>query len=328
MLCMKSNLVLTSFASSLLLLQSAHALPDPTDMALPLVGTAEHGHAYPGAIVPFGMVQLSPDTPLRGWDGASGYHYSDSAILGFSHTHLAGTGVGCLGDVLVTPTVGELFLNAGSPGHGYVSRFSHSNEVATPGYYRVFLDDPKVTAELTATARCGFHKYTFPASDQAHIILDLVHGVDSRAVETTLAIEGDNMVTGSRISEGWGGRRGVYFVMEFSRPFASYGIEQNGQKLGAGERAAQGRDLKAYFNYKTSENEVLLIKVGISGTGIEGARKNLAGEIPGWDFNKTRAAAVRQWKDLFSAVEVESFDPHIRATFYANLPRLPGAGTF
>ncbi|HEV2392182.1 MAG TPA: GH92 family glycosyl hydrolase [Verrucomicrobiae bacterium] len=316
---MKSNLVLTSFASSLLLLQSAHALPDPTEMPLPLVGTAEHGHAYPGAIVPFGMVQLSPDTPLRGWDGASGYHYSDSAILGFSHTHLAGTGVGCLGDVLVTPTVGELFLNAGSPGHGYVSSFSHSNEVVTPGYYRVFLDDPKVTAELTATARCGFHKYTFPASDQAHIILDLVHGVDSRAVETTLAIEGDNTVIGSRISEGWGGRRAVYFVMEFSRPFASYGIEQNGQKLGAGERAAHGRDLKAYFNYKTSENEVLLIKVGISGTGIEGARKNLAGEIPGWDFNKTRAAAVRQWKDLFNTVEVESFDPHIRATFYANV---------
>lgn len=286
---------------------------------MPLVGTAEHGHAYPGAIVPFGMVQVSPDTPLRGWDGSSGYHYSDSAILGFSHTHLAGTGVGCLGDVLVTPTVGELHLNAGTPGHGYVSRFSHADEVATPGYYRVFLQDPKVTAELTATARCGFHKYTFPASDQAHIILDLVHGVDSRAVEATMNIEGDNTITGSRISEGWGGRRAVYFVMEFSKPFASFGIEQDGQRLPAGVRSAQGRNVKAFFNYTTAAKEAVLIKVGISGTGIAGARKNLAAEIPGWNFNKVKAAAVRQWKNVFKTAQVRTFDPHIRATFYANL---------
>ncbi len=315
---MKSCLILATFGGSLLLVQSASALPDPTELPLPLVGTAEHGHAYPGAIVPFGMVQVSPDTPLRGWDGSSGYHYSDSAILGFSHTHLAGTGVGCLGDVLVTPTVGELYLNAGTPGHGYVSRFSHDDEVATPGYYRVFLQDPKVTAELTATARCGFHRYTFPASDQAHIILDLVHGVDSRAVEATMSIEGNNTITGSRISEGWGGRRAIYFVMEFSKPFASFGIEQEGKRL-AGERSAQGRDLKAFFNYTTANKEVVLIKVGISGTGIEGARKNLAAEIPGWDFNKVRAGAVRQWRDVFRTAQVSTFDPHIRATFYANL---------
>ena len=125
---------------------------------MPLVGTDAHGHAYPGATVPFGMVQLSPDTRTEGWDGCSGYHYSDSTILGFSHTHLSGTGAGCLADVLLMPTVGEVRLDAGSPGSGYASAFSHAEEQATPGYYRVFLETPKVTAELTASARCGFHK--------------------------------------------------------------------------------------------------------------------------------------------------------------------------
>src|SRR5215471_18460500 len=220
------------FAVFSLLALSAGAV-SPVEQSLPLVGTSAHGHAYPGAIVPFGMVQLSPDTPLRGWDGSSGYHYTDSAIHGFSHTHLAGTGVGCLGDVLLMPTVGELHLDAGSSGHGFTSRFSHADETATPGYYRVFLQDPKVTAELTATARCGFHKYTFPATDQAHMILDLVHGVDSRAIESTLQIEGNDTVSGSRISEGWGGRRAVYFVMQFSKPFGSFGIEQDATRLGA-----------------------------------------------------------------------------------------------
>lgn len=297
----------------------AQALSSPTELPLPLVGTAEHGHAYPGAIVPFGMVQLSPDTPLRGWDGSSGYHYSDSAILGFSHTHLAGTGVGCLGDVLLTPTVGELQLEAGTPGHGYVSRFSHAEETATPGYYKVFLQDPKVAAELTATERCGFHRYTFPSTDQAHVVLDLVHGVDSRAVDATINIEGDNTVSGSRVSQGWGGRRVVYFVMQFSKPFASFGLELNGERSADGTRTGQARALKAFFNYKTAAKEPLLIKVGISGTSIEGARKNLAAEIPEWNFNGTRAAAVRQWKQLFDSLEVNTFDPHIRATFYANL---------
>jgi putative alpha-1,2-mannosidase len=282
---LKKNNTLLAALTCALLTRSTIAVPEPTDLPLPLVGTADHGHAYPGAIVPFGMVQLSPDTPLRGWDGSSGYHFSDSAILGFSHTHLAGTGVGCLGDVLLMPTVGEVQLNPGSPGHGYVSRFSHADEVATPGYYRVLLQDPKITAELTATPRCGFHKYTFLATDQAHVILDLVHGVDSRAVEASINVENDTTISGSRISEGWGGRRAVYFVMEFSKPFASFGVDQDGRRLGKGTRAGQARELKAFFDYRTTDKEALLIKVGISGTGIEGARKNLAAEIPRWDFN-------------------------------------------
>ena len=295
------------------------ALPYPLNEPLPLVGTAEHGHAYPGAIVPFGMVQVSPDTPLEGWDGCSGYHYSDSAIRGFSHTHLAGTGCGCLGDVLIMPTVGAVRLDAGSPGDGYTSRFSHSQEVAIPGYYRVYLQDPKVTAELTATARCGFHRYTFPAADDAHVVLDLVHGIGNKTVDSIINIENDTTISGSRISDGWGGQRAVYFVMQFSKPFSSFGLEQNQRRLPPDTRTGQGRELKGFVSFKTAANEAILVKVGISGTGIEGARKNLAAEIPGWNFDQVREAAARQWKQLFDIVQIETFDPRVRNTFYANL---------
>lgn len=298
---------------------SVRALPQPVDQPLPLVGTAGHGHAYPGATVPFGMVQLSPDTRTEGWDGCSGYHYSDSTIQGFSHTHLSGTGAACLGDILLMPTVGEVYLNAGSPGQGYSSRFSHSREKATPGYYSVFLEDPKVTAELTATLRCGFHKYVFPESDQAHIILDLVHGIGNKPVDASLNIENNDTISGYRISNGWGGRRAIYFVIQFSKPFDSFGIERNGERLAADSREANGRNLKAFVNYKTGKDETILLKVGISGASIEGARKNLTAEIPDWNFNKVRASAVKQWKNVFDTIQVKTFDPKIRTTFYANL---------
>lgn len=284
-----------------------------------MVGTDDHGHGYPGAIVPFGMMQLSPDTPIEGWDGCSGYHYSDKAIQGFSHTHLAGTGCGCLGDILVMPTVGQVYLDAGSPGKGYTSSFSHSEELATPGYYRVFLKDPQVLAELTATARCGLHKYTFPASDNAHIILDLVHGIGNGPASASVHIENNTTICGERISDGWGGRRAIYFVMQFSKPFESFGIEKDAQRLAADVRESNGKNLKAFVSFKTSAKEVVMVKVGISGTGIDGARKNLAAEIPDWNFEKIHSAAVKQWKDLLDVAQIETFDPHIRNTFYANL---------
>ena len=316
---MISRRFLATVLAPCLLTSLAWAAHHPVNETLPMVGTGGHGHAFPGAIVPFGMVQLSPDTPLEGWDASSGYHYSDTAIRGFSHTHLAGTGVGCLGDILLTPTVGEVKLDPGTPGNGYVSRFSHTNETAIPGYYRVFLDDPKVTAELTATERCGFHRYTFPAAEDAHFILDLVHGVGNNPEEATLKVENKTTISGSRISNGWGGRRAIYFVMEFSKPFESFGIEQDKQRLDQGLKEGRGRDLKAYFNYKTKANEKILVKVGISGTGIDGARGNLAAELAGWNFDRVRSAAVAQWKDLLGAVEIDTFDPRIRKTFYANL---------
>src|SRR5208337_3228127 len=177
----------------------------------------------------------------------------------FSHTHLSGTGCGCVGDVLLMPAVGEIEFDA----KGHTSRFSHEQEHATPGDYRVFLDDPKVAVELTATARCGFHKYTFPETPAAHVILDLEHGVGNNAVETSLEAENDTTVSGCRISQGWGGRRAIYFVLQFSKPFASFGVEQNGQRLAAAAKDAQGKSTKAFFNYQTTANEAVLVRVGI-----------------------------------------------------------------
>ena len=301
------------------LLATTGALAQPVTESLPLVGTDANGHAYPGPTVPFGMVQPGPDTGTDGWGLCSGYEYKDSAIEGFSHTHLGGTGCGCLGDVLLMPTIGEVQLDAGTPGHGYASQFSHAQETATPGYYRVLLATPGVTAELTATARCAFHKYTFPASEQAHIVLDLAHGIGNNAVDTELHVESSDTVSGCRISEGWGGRRAIYFVLQFSKPFASFGVEQNGQRLAAALKDARGKSTKAFFNYQTTANEAVLVRVGISGTGIEGARKNLAAEIPTWDFEGVHAAAVEKWKQIFDAVQIQTFDPHIEQTFYANL---------
>ena len=313
---MKKNLLQLAFALSALLWVGtpiSAAPPSPVESVNPFVGTDAHGHTYPGATVPFGMVQLSPDTNTDGWDSCSGYHYSGTAIRGFSHTHLTGTGCGDLGDVLLMPTVGDVRLDNPE------SRFSHAHEHASPGYYRVFLDDPQVTAELTATARAGFHKYTFPASDSAHIVLDLVHGIGNSVYEGGLTVEGPDTISGYRKTHGWAYDRAVYFVMQFSRPFDSVGIEQDGSRLASDTRAARGQRIKAFVSYKTTANEAILVKVGISGTGIDGARKNLLAEIPGWDFAGTRAAAARQWNQALGAVEIETPDPHVRATFYSNL---------
>ena len=292
---------------------------NPVDLPLPMVGTDGHGHAYPGATVPFGMVQLSPDSRINTWDGCSGYHYSDNTILGFSHTHLTGTGCGCMGDVMLMPAVGELCLDAGSPGKGYASRFSHQQEKALPGYYQVFLETPKVNAELTTTERCGLHKYTFPASDKAHFILDLVHGIGSTATESSLKVENKTTISGYRTSKGWGGSRTVYFVMEFSKSFDSFCVDRDGQRLTNDLSEIRGKNLKAAVDYQTKADEVVLVKVGISGTSIVGAQKNLTAEIPGWDFETTHTAARQKWKKTFDVAEMASFDPRIRSTFYANL---------
>ena len=194
----------------------------------------------------------------------------------------------------------------------------------------MFLETPEVTVELTATERCGFHKYTFPASGQSHIILDLAHGIGNKPVEEALHVESQDTVSGYRISDGWGGKRAIYFVMQFSKPFESDGIEQNGLKL-PNVREGHGKSVKAFFNYKTAANEVVIVKVGISGTSIEGARKNLAAEIPGWDFDAVRKAAVKQWEKVFDAVQIKTFDPHIRKNilrqFILDLPRLRHCST-
>ncbi len=290
-------------------------LSGPAADVNPMVGTAEHGHTYPGATVPFGLVQVSPDTPLQGWDGSSGYHYSDSVIRGFSHTHLMGTGVGGLGDILIMPTVGAASVEESA----YSSPFSHDQESASPGYYRVFLQKPRVTAELSATARAGIHRYTFPASNDAHIVLDLQHGVGNNVAQSSMRVENSTTISGTRLSDGWGGRRACYYVMQFSKPFDSTGIEQDGTRLAADATEGNGKAVKGFVSFRTREGEAVIVKVGISGTSVEGARKNLNAEIPGFDFNGVRARAGGQWNDLLSRIQIQSSDPKIRRTFATNL---------
>ncbi|BDI33663.1 hypothetical protein CCAX7_57140 [Capsulimonas corticalis] len=297
----------------------AAATLTPLQSADPMVGTDGHGHTYPGATVPFGMVQLSPDTRTESWDGCSGYHYSDSTIQGFSHTHLTGTGCGDLGDIMLMPTVGDVHFDLGTPGNGYISRFSHARETASPGDYKVFLEDPKVAVELTATNRCGFHKYTFPRTDSAHIVLDLAHGIGNNPYDGGITIENNRTISGYKKTNGWSSNRSIFFVMEFSKPFSTVALAQDDQRFAEGSTTAKGNHLKAVVNYATRAGESVLVKVGISGTSIEGARKNLAAEIPGFDFDATRTAAQQMWSKSLGAVQIDTPDPHIRRTFYSNL---------
>ena len=288
------------------------------DYVNPLIGTAEHGHVYPGATVPFGMVQLSPDTRDKTWDGTSGYHYSDGSILGFSHNHLTGTGCGDLGNVLLMPTVGALKLTPGAqPGDGYRARFSHADEVSRPGYYSVLLPDYGVKVELTATARAGFHRYTFPARSEGHVIVDLQHGVGNDVTEAQLTIEDNHTASGYRRSDGWGGDKVYFFVMEFSRPFDSSGVAQADKDV-LGKQTT-GKETKGHFDFKTKAGEQILVRVGLSTVSVEGARNNLHAEIPGWNFDAVAKAAGKQWEKALGVFKVKSPDKNLKQTFYTAL---------
>jgi predicted alpha-1,2-mannosidase len=310
---------LQTFFSVAVLLAAVKCPARPAvDYVNPMIGTDAHGHVYPGATVPFGMVQLSPDTRDNTWDGSSGYHYSDTSILGFSHNHLTGTGCPDLGNVLLMPTVGDLKLTPGDhPGEGYRARFSHQDEIARPGYYEVLLPDYQVKVELTATARTGLHRYTFPATDQAHIVVDLQHGIGNKVTEAQLTIENDHTASGYRKSNGWGGDKSYYFVMEFSQPFDSAGVGQVDHDVPG--KQSTGTETKGHFDFKTKAGEQILVRVGLSTVSVEGARNNLHAEIPGWDFEAVAAAARQQWETALSVFNVESKDNNLKQTFYTSL---------
>jgi predicted alpha-1,2-mannosidase len=313
---------LASCCAILLLLPGALAAGQFTKHVNPFVGTAGHGHTYPGAAAPFGMVQLSPDTRVEGWDACSGYHYSDSTILGFSHTHLSGTGVADYGDILMMPTVGALNILPGDeliPRSGYRSRFRHASEKASPGYYSVMLDDYDILAELTATTRVGVHRYTYPATDSANIIIDMKHGLGPDVVlESSLEIIGDRQVAGMRRSAGWAKDQWCYFVAEFSKPFSGYGISEN-YSLYPERRSASGKNIKAYVRFSTKRGEAVTVKVGISAVDLAGARRNLREEARGWDFDAVRARTEKQWDRELGAIEVEGGTAEQFRTFYTAL---------
>lgn len=315
--------VLTTLAVLFLVCgQSSAQQQDLTRYVNPFVGTGGHGHTYPGATRPFGMVQLSPDTRLSGWDGCSGYHYSDSVIYGFSHTHLSGTGISDYGDVLLMPTVGEVNLNAlndnnGSPSteKGYASRFQHRNETASPGYYSVRLDDENILVELTATERAGLHRYTFPQTQQANIIIDLTHR--DKVLDSGLRINGHTIV-GWRRSQAWAKEQIVYFAIQFSHEIIASGIAVD-DKLVDGLHDARGRNVKAYFRFDTRRSPQVLVRVGISAVDINGALLNLAAELNHKSFDKVRAEAAAAWNAELNKIVVTGGSNDQLTNFYTAL---------
>ncbi|MCW0435085.1 GH92 family glycosyl hydrolase [Xanthomonas sacchari] len=292
------------------------------------IGTGGHGHTFPGATLPFGMVQLSPDTYNADWDACSGYHADDGSIMGFSHTHLSGTGIGDMLDFLVVPATGPVKLQPGTREHpetGYRSRFDHADEAASPGYYRVRLKDSGVHAELTATARAGLHRYHFPKGKPAHLLLDLCHGmqdkpeIPARVEDASLRLVDAQTVTGGRRVYQWAKGRYIYFAMRLSRPFASALLYADDQPLAASARSADGNRLKLALHYPDAANAPLLVKVGISAVSADNALANLDAELPDFDFARVHAAAVAEWEKELGRVRIDSDDEAQRCIFYTAL---------
>ena len=295
------------------------AQPPPVEAVAPLLGTGGSGHTYPGAVFPFGMVQLSPDTGEDGWEHCSGYYYPDTTIIGFSHTHLSGTGCPDFGDILFQPITGAVQWTEGDPAiprSGYRSAFSHDDEEASPGYYKVVLKDYGVKAELTATAHAGFHRYTFPASNPAHVLVDLTHGLTSPAIDSALVVENPTTISGSRHSSGWAKNKTFYFVAEFSRPFTKAILQANDQITAATTTQATGKSVRACFDFATDQDKVVSVRIGLSPTSVDEARRNLAAEISTWDFDAVHTAARKAWNDQLSTIEISTHDPSVRRVFY------------
>jgi predicted alpha-1,2-mannosidase len=305
-----SILILFSFIpASLTFGQSNRTL---TPYVNPFIGTGGHGHTYPGASLPFGMVQVSPDTRLEGWDGCSAYHASDSIIYGFSHTHLSGTGCSDYGDILVMPATGDVSLL----NYDYASVFDRSTEFASPGYYKADLKRTSIKAELTATLRAGFHRYTFPQTDKANIVIDLKHR--DKVLESSLKIVANDEIEGMRISQAWAAKQILFFVAKFSKPFVSYSVEV-GDKLIPDNKEFTGDNIKSFFRFSTRQGEQILVKVGISAISVEGARKNLETEIPGWDFDTAVKNADLAWNHELQKIWVKGGSIDQKTIFYTSL---------
>jgi len=296
---------------------SAQRKVDYTKLVDPFIGTGGHGHTYPGAVLPFGMVQLSPDTRLDGWDGCSGYYTTDSLVYGFSHTHLSGTGIPDYCDVLFMPTTGKPQLN----NKDYRSSFQKKNEEASPGYYSTKLDKYNITAELTATLRVGMHRYTFPSTKEANIIIDLQHR--DKVLDSWIEVINDREIRGFRRSSSWAKDQSVYFYAKFSKPFKSYGIASDDQ-LKDGEKKLQGKNIKMYVQFD-NPGEVIA-KVGISSVSAAGALKNLDAEVPDFDFKKIMRAAKDTWQKELSKIRVEGGAPVLQPQPQQNMTGYSGGG--
>lgn len=285
----------------------------------PFIGTGFHGHVFLGANIPFGAVQLGPVNITQGWDWCSGYHYSDSTIMGFAHTHLSGTGIGDLGDILLMPVTGTISSlsrgEAGKQESGYYSLFSHDEEIARPGYYAVKLKRYDINAELTATGRVGFHQYGFPASDSAQVIIDLEPGIGwDRPVETFIQQVNDTTVAGYRSSTGWAKYQQVFFTAVFSKSIKEFTVYDS--SAATGKKMYTGKKAKGIVLFNTTDSEKIKIKVGISPVSMENAAQNIAAEIPGWGFEDVRNKADAAWNQELSKIKVNTPDTSRLRTFY------------
>lgn len=300
------------FLGLLFIVTGLSAQKDYSAYADPFVGTGGHGHTFPGPTLPFGMVQIGPDTRLESWDGCSGYHHKDSLIYGFSHTHLSGTGCSDYGDILLMPMLGDPKFKSSE----YASTYNLASEKASVGYYTVSLSRDKIRVELAATTRTGLQKYTFPKSDNADVILDLNHR-DS-LLEGEVEIIGDHEIAGLRRSHGWAENQYLYFVIRFSKPFKKFGISTGGNAKD-GQRKAKGKNLKCFVNFETKEGEAIYAQVGISAVSVDGARKNLDAEQKGFDFEKLVNEAKAAWNRELGKIELETGDGAVLRTFYSAL---------
>lgn len=320
------------------------ALSAQVEHVNPIIGTDGMGHTFPGACVPFGIVQLSPDTDTvphnmkgvyqaKAYEYCAGYQYHDKTIVGFSHTHMSGTGHADLGDILIMPATGPLKLNPGTsdnPDSGYRSRFTHDTEKAVPGYYEVKLDDYGVKAQLTATQRVGVHKYTFPTGKEGRIVLDLNHGIynyEGKTLWATLRVENDTLLTGYRITNGWARTNYTYFAISLSQPVKNYGYKDHQRILYNGwwrkfpvnnnfpEMA--GRKLVSYFEFDTAQNPELVVKVALSATSTEGALKNLQTEAASKSFEAIAGEASDSWKRQLASIEIRGTEAQ-QAMFYTS----------
>lgn len=288
------------------------------DLVDPFIGTDFHGHTYPGATVPFGAVQLSPDTRRGNWDACSGYHYSDSTLFGFSHTHLSGTGCIDLGDILIHPTVVEL-KNANEEGYIFDPiPFSHDNEIASPGYYSVLLKQTGIKVELTASKYSGVHRYTFPKSVRSKLIVDLGHRLDNeKIIESSFAKVSSTELVGMRRTQGWAEDQHIYFYIQFSKPFETLTYVKDGESKQV-ESISEG-NLQAIPVFSTKEGEQITLKVGISFVSIENARDNLFHDVGNKDFDQVKQLAEQTWEEHLSKIKIQGGTKEQQRIFYTAL---------
>ena len=274
----------------------------------PFIGTGGHGHTYPGATMPFGMMQLSPDTRLEGWDGCSGYHYSDKYIYGFTHTHLSGTGVSDYGDILLMPTNEVVFNNGADGKKGYRAHFSHNNEIAEAGYYKVHLDTTNIDVELTVSKRSGMHRYTFQKGSKQIIILDLKHR--DEVLDSKINVYSNTEIGGHRHSKAWATNQYLFYNIQFSKPFKNMTFLDD---------KSEGKTVKVAFEFDTSKGDILEIQIGISPVDEDGARKNRREEIENKTFKAIKVEAQNAWESQLEKIVIETDNKDYKTNFYSAL---------